>query len=74
LNPAQPDARNALGVIYASEGKTVSASLEWRELVREMPDYEPARTNLELLGSQLEVARGETAAVVPSFGGRRPSH
>ena len=74
LNPAQPDARNALGVIYASEGKTVSASLEWRELVREMPDYEPARTNLALLGSQLEVARGETAAVVPSFGGRRPSH
>ena len=74
LNPAQPDARNALGVIYASEGKTVSASLEWRELGREMPDYEPARTNLALLGSQLEVARGETAAVVPSFGGRRQSH
>jgi Flp pilus assembly protein TadD len=74
LNPAQPDARNALGVIYASEGKTDSAELEWRALVREMPDYEPARANLELLGSQLEVARGETAGVVPSFGGRRQSH
>ena len=66
LNPRQPDARNALGVIYAHEGKTVSASLVWHELVREVPDYEPARTNLALLGSPIEVARGETAAVVPS--------
>jgi len=74
LNPAQPDARNALGVIYAHEGKTASASLVWRELLREVPDYEPARTNLALLGSPIEVARGETAAVVPSFGGRRQSH
>jgi Flp pilus assembly protein TadD len=65
LNPGQPDAQNALGVIYAHEGKTVSASLVWRELVRAVPDYEPARTNLALLGSQIEVARGETAAVVP---------
>src|SRR3984957_4539495 len=51
LNPRQPDAKNALGVIYAQEGKTVSASLVWRELVREVPDYQPARTNLALLGS-----------------------
>ena len=51
LNPGQPDAKNALGVIYAQEGKTVSASLVWRELVREVPDYQPARTNLALLGS-----------------------
>jgi Flp pilus assembly protein TadD len=65
LNPAQPDARKALGVIYAHQGKTVSASLVWRDLVREVPDYQPARTNLALLGSQIEVARGETAAVVP---------
>jgi Flp pilus assembly protein TadD len=66
LNPAQPEARNALGVIYAHEGKTVNASTDWRELVREMPDYEPARANLALLGSQIEVAGGETAAVVPA--------
>ena len=46
LNPAQPDARDALGVIYAEEGKPLPAS------VREMPDYQPARTNLSLLGSQ----------------------
>jgi hypothetical protein len=36
--------------------------LVWRELVREVPDYQPARTNLALLGSQVTVARGETAA------------
>jgi Flp pilus assembly protein TadD len=63
LNPGDHDARNSLGVIYAEEGKSVRASLVWRELVREAPDYEPARTNLALLGSQIEVARGETAAV-----------
>jgi Flp pilus assembly protein TadD len=62
LNPRQPDARNTLGVIYAEEGKTVSATLVWRELVRATPDYEPARENLWLLGSRVEVARGETAA------------
>jgi tetratricopeptide (TPR) repeat protein len=65
LNPRQPDARNLLGVIDAQEGQTVRASLVWRELVRDVPDYEPARANLALLGSPNEVARGETAAVVP---------
>jgi Flp pilus assembly protein TadD len=63
LNPGQPEARNSVGVIYAEEGKTVRASVVWRELVREAPDFEPARKNLGLLGSQVEVARGETAAV-----------
>jgi Flp pilus assembly protein TadD len=63
LNPRQPDARNSLGVIYAEEGNTVRAALVWRELVRESPDYEPARQNLALLGSRVEVAPGETAAV-----------
>ncbi len=62
LNPRQPDARNLLGVIYAQEGKTVRASLIWRELVHDVPDYEPARKNLALLGSQNEVAFGKTAA------------
>jgi tetratricopeptide (TPR) repeat protein len=66
LNPGQPDARNSLGVIYAEEGKNGGASLVWRELAREMPDYEPARRNLELLRSRIELPRGETAAVVPS--------
>jgi Flp pilus assembly protein TadD len=71
LNPGQVDARNSLGVIYAEEGKTVRASMIWGELVREVPDYQPARTNLKLLGNRVEVARGETAAVVPLPGGRR---
>jgi Flp pilus assembly protein TadD len=66
LNPDQPDARNLLGVIYAREGNTAGAWVVWRELVRNMPDYQPARTNLALLGSQNEVVLGQTAAVVPS--------
>ena len=61
LNPSQPDARNLLGVIYAQEGNTDRAYLVWRELVREVPDYEPARTNLAILGNP--IATGETAAV-----------
>ena len=64
LNPGQPDARNLLGVIYAQEGQSDRASLIWRELVREVPDYEPARENLAILGNQSAVANGETAAVV----------
>jgi tetratricopeptide (TPR) repeat protein len=63
LNPSQPDARNSLAVIYAEEGKSVCAAMVLRELVRDAPDYEPARKNLALLGSRVEVARGETAAV-----------
>ncbi len=63
LNAEQPDASNLLGVIYAQEGKTASASLVWRDLVRDVPDYEPARKNLEILGNSSKVATGETAAV-----------
>jgi len=74
LDPGQLDARNSLGVIYAEEGKTVRASMIWGELVREVPDYQPARTNLKLLGNRVEVARGETAAVVPLPGGRRQTN
>jgi hypothetical protein len=65
LNPGQPDARNSLGVIYAEEGKTVRASLVWRELVREVPNYEPAHRNLALLGRPGEVGFGERTAVLP---------
>jgi Flp pilus assembly protein TadD len=62
LNPGQPDARNLLGVIYAQERKTVRASLIWRALMHDVPDYEPARKNLALLAGQNEVAFGKTAA------------
>ena len=61
LNSEQPDARNLLGVIYAQQGKTARASLVWSELVRDVPDYEPARSNLAILGNP--IANGETAAV-----------
>jgi tetratricopeptide (TPR) repeat protein len=63
LSPGQPDARDLLGVIYAQEGETVRASQVWRELARDVPDYQPALTNLALLGSPSEVALGEAAAV-----------
>jgi Flp pilus assembly protein TadD len=63
LNPVQPETRNLLGVVYAQQGKTADASLVWRDLMREVPDYEPARTNLAILGNPNEVANGETAAV-----------
>lgn len=66
LKPAQPDARNLLGVIYAQQGKIVDASLIWRELVREAPEYEPARANLAILRSRSQAARAETMAVAPS--------
>jgi tetratricopeptide (TPR) repeat protein len=49
IDPSQPDARNTLGAIYAEEGKFVRASEEWNELVGEIPDYTPARTNLAIL-------------------------
>jgi Flp pilus assembly protein TadD len=49
IDPSQPEARNTLGAIYAEEGKYVRASQEWNELVGEIPDYAPARTNLAIL-------------------------
>jgi tetratricopeptide (TPR) repeat protein len=49
IDPNQPDARNTLGAIYAEEGNYPRASQEWNELVGEIPDYTPARTNLAIL-------------------------
>jgi tetratricopeptide (TPR) repeat protein len=74
LNPSQPDAQNSLGVIYAEEGKTDRASEVWQELVRDTPDYEPAKRNLALLGSQNEAVRRETAAVVPPAAAVKATH
>jgi Flp pilus assembly protein TadD len=66
LNPRQPDARSLMGAIYTQEGKTVHASMVRREAVGEVPDYEPARINLPLLGGQVEVSpRGTVAVVLP---------
>jgi len=66
LNPGQADARNLLGVIYAEQGKAGRASQTWHDLIREVPNYQPAHANLLILGSQNEVAHGETAAAVPT--------
>ena len=66
LGPGQPDARNLLGVIYAEERETERASFVWRQLVHDMPDYEPARENLRLLSNQVQLPCGETAAVAPA--------
>jgi Flp pilus assembly protein TadD len=62
LDREQPSARNLLGVIYADEGNTASATIVWRELLRDTPDFEPARENLAILGNPDEVAIGGTAA------------
>ena len=67
LSYREPDARNLLGVIYAEEGQHVRASLVWRELLRDEPDYEPARMNLALLSRPSEVAPGEAAPAVSAI-------
>jgi tetratricopeptide (TPR) repeat protein len=63
LDPEHPEARNLLGVIYAERGQTARAYSIWRELVHELPDYEPARINLRLLGSAAPVSSGKRAAL-----------
>jgi Flp pilus assembly protein TadD len=73
LNPDQPDARNQLGVIYAQEGKIARASLVWRDLVRDLPDYEPARTNLVVLGSRSPVAGADDETAAADSPRRPPS-
>jgi tetratricopeptide (TPR) repeat protein len=66
LNPTQPEARNLLGVIYAREGKTARAAQVWNDLIRDVPDFQSARSNLLLLGGQSKVVDAETAAVASS--------
>ena len=66
LSPRQADARNLLGVIYARQGKIGRASQTWHDLIREVPNYQPAYANLLILDGQNEVAHGETAAAVPT--------
>jgi Flp pilus assembly protein TadD len=66
IDPGQPDARNTLGAIYAEEGKYVRASHEWKELVGEIPDYTPARTNLAIL-QQVQSTRSKPGPESTSF-------
>ena len=62
LSPEHPEARNLLGVIYAEQGHIARAYSIWRELVQELPDYEPARINLSLLDTAKPATSGERAA------------
>ena len=65
LSPEHPEARNLLGVIYAEQGHSARADSIWRELVQELPDYQPARINLSLLDSATSATSGESAAPLP---------
>ncbi|MGB0062098.1 MAG: hypothetical protein WBP68_18135, partial [Candidatus Binatus sp.] len=71
IDPSQPDARNTLGAIYAEEGKYVRASQEWNELVGEIPDYTPAKTNLAIL-QHVESSGGAKGELDPSGFIRNP--
>lgn len=59
LSPGHPEARNLLGVIYADQGHATRACSIWRELVDELPDYQPALINLSLLDSATPVTSGQ---------------
>ena len=73
LNPGQPDARNLLGVIYAQEGKTVRASLIWRQLVRDVPDYEAGAHKSNISGQPKRGCFWQDGGRGPPHGGRRQS-
>jgi tetratricopeptide (TPR) repeat protein len=67
LGPERPEARNLLAVIYAEEGHTARAYSIWRELVQELPDFEPAQINLSLVDSATPANSGKKrAALVPT--------
>jgi cytochrome c-type biogenesis protein CcmH/NrfG len=59
LEPEQLDARNMLGVIYARQGDKARASAQWRDLLRNAPDYGPARANLTILDGKQTVPASE---------------
>ncbi|HZO83067.1 MAG TPA: tetratricopeptide repeat protein [Candidatus Binataceae bacterium] len=49
LDPSQLDARNMLAVIAARRGDYADAAAQWRALIHDAPDYQPAHANLALL-------------------------
>jgi tetratricopeptide (TPR) repeat protein len=56
LDPTQLDARNMLGIIFARLGEKTRAAAEWRTLIRDAPDFGPARANLAILEHQPALA------------------
>jgi cytochrome c-type biogenesis protein CcmH/NrfG len=49
-------------VIYAQQGRKARAYAEWRDLLRDAPDYDPARANLTILSGKQPVPAGEQEA------------
>jgi Flp pilus assembly protein TadD len=82
LSPRQTEALNLQGVICAREGETVRASRIFQEVIREQPDYQPARANLLMLAGLNADITAETPGKDPPTSGveggaardqRRPS-
>jgi hypothetical protein len=48
-------------VIYAQLGDKDRAIAQWRELLRDAADYDPVRTNLEILDGKEAVAAADSA-------------
>ncbi len=61
LDPEQLDARSMLGVIYARLGDKDRAISQWRELLCDAADYDPALTNLEILDGKQASAVADSA-------------
>jgi tetratricopeptide (TPR) repeat protein len=66
LNPRQTEALNLQGAIYAREGQTVRASRIFQEIIRDQPEYQPARANLLILDDLNGGIAAETRSVDPS--------
>jgi tetratricopeptide (TPR) repeat protein len=62
LEPGQLDAGNMLGVIYARQGDKARAAAQWRDLLRNAPDYGPARANLTILDGKQPAPASEKGA------------
>jgi tetratricopeptide (TPR) repeat protein len=55
LSPGEIDARNLQGVIDAQQGHRARASEIFRQILKEHPDYQPARDNLLILEASGQV-------------------
>jgi hypothetical protein len=69
LDPREPDVRNTIALLHAERGDYTQARDEWSELLRDLPDYAPAKANLSLLIRSNKVASGK----LPEFTGSTTS-
>ncbi len=49
LQPVYPEAHNCLAIVYAQTGRFELAAQHWEEALRQKPNYETARANLQRL-------------------------